>query len=145
MTWKSASLIAVLVLVACVWWLGMNKSIFGTSVATITIQVLAMSLMVWSRFTFGLRSFHATANPTMGGLVTSGPYKYVRHPIYAAVLYLIWAGIAAHASLVNIGAGLLASAMTALRMVAEEKLLVRTYPAYAEYSRTTKRLVPFLL
>jgi hypothetical protein len=113
MNWKTASLIALLVLVACVWWLGLNKSIFGTSATVIAIQVLAISLIVWARFTFGIRSFHATANPTTGGLVRSGPYKYIRHPIYAAVLYFIWAGIIAHASEASVGAGLVASAMTA--------------------------------
>ena len=27
-----------------------------------------------------------------GGLVTTGPYRYVRHPIYAAATYFAWAG-----------------------------------------------------
>jgi protein-S-isoprenylcysteine O-methyltransferase Ste14 len=145
MNWKTASLIALVVLVACVWWLALNKSIFGTSTTTIAIQVLAISLLIWARFTFGLRSFHAAANPTAGGLVRRGPYRYIRHPIYAAVLYFIWAAITAHASVASVGVGLLASAMTALRMVAEEHLMVRTYPEYEEYARTTKRLVPFFL
>ena len=145
MNWKNASLFALVVLIACIWWLGLNKSIFGTSAITITIQVLAISLLVWARFAFGVRSFHAAANPTAGGLVRRGPYKYIRHPIYAAVLYVVWAGIIAHTSVASVGVGLLASAMTALRMVAEEKLLVRTYPEYAEYAQTTKRVVPFLL
>jgi protein-S-isoprenylcysteine O-methyltransferase Ste14 len=145
MNWKTASLIALVVLVACIWWLFLSKSIFGASATTITIQVLAISLMIWARVTFGMRSFHAAANPTAGGLVRRGPYKYIRHPIYAAILYFLWAGIAAHASLASVGAGLLASAMTALRMAAEEKLLVQTYPEYEEYARTTRRVVPFLL
>ena len=48
--------------------------------------------MVAARITFGRRSFHAAANPTEGGLVTTGPYAYIRHPIYAAILYFVWAG-----------------------------------------------------
>jgi hypothetical protein len=68
MDWKTASLFAVVVLVGCVLWLGLNNSIFGTSATTIVIQVLAISLVVWARFTFGIRSFHAAANPTAGGL-----------------------------------------------------------------------------
>jgi protein-S-isoprenylcysteine O-methyltransferase Ste14 len=34
--------------------------------------------------------------------------------------------------------------MTAVRMLAEEKLLLQTYPDYAEYSRTTARVVPLV-
>src|SRR5690349_14967955 len=33
------------------------------------VQVLAVGLMLWARWTFGRRSFHAAANPTAGGLV----------------------------------------------------------------------------
>jgi hypothetical protein len=40
--------------------------------------------------TFGARSFHAGANPTDGGVVTAGPYRFFRHPIYAAILYFLW-------------------------------------------------------
>jgi len=45
--------------------------------------------MLWARLTFGGRSFHAGANPTAGGVVTTGPYRFVRHPIYAAILYFL--------------------------------------------------------
>jgi protein-S-isoprenylcysteine O-methyltransferase Ste14 len=41
--------------------------------------------------------------------------------------------------------GLLAIAFTAVRIVAEEKLLVTMYPEYREYARATKRVVPFVL
>jgi protein-S-isoprenylcysteine O-methyltransferase Ste14 len=102
-------------------------------------------LMLWARLTFGIRSFHGTANPTAGGLVTTGPYRYIRHPIYAAILYFLWAGIAAHPSLITVAVGLLATAFTAVRIAAEEKLLVAMYPDYEAYARVTKRVVPFVL
>jgi protein-S-isoprenylcysteine O-methyltransferase Ste14 len=145
MKWKNLSFLALAGLVACIVALYLNNSIFGVGPVTITIQVMAALLMVWARLTFGIRSFHGTANPTAGGLVTSGPYRYIRHPIYAAILYFFWAGIAAHLSLVTVAAGLLATALTAVRAVAEEKLLVTMYPEYGEYARGTKRMVPFVL
>jgi len=146
MNWKWWSFIALAGLVACIVGLYLNNyAIFGTGPITITIQVIAGLLMVWARLTFGIRSFHGTANPTAGGLVRTGPYKYIRHPIYAAILYFFWAGIAAHPSLVTIGVGLLATAFTAVRIVAEEKLLVTMYPEYGAYARATKRVVPLVL
>jgi protein-S-isoprenylcysteine O-methyltransferase Ste14 len=89
-------------------WLYLNHAMFGTGPVTIAIQVCAASLMIWARITFGMRSFHGAANPTAGGLVRSGPYKYIRHPIYAAILYFLLAGIAAHPSLLSAAIGLLA-------------------------------------
>ena len=145
MNLKILSLVALVGLAACVLGLYLNHALFGTGPVTITIQLCAAALMIWARITFGIRSFHGAANPTAGGLVRSGPYKYIRHPIYAAILYFLWAGIAAHPSPVNAAVGLLASLMSAVRIAAEEKLLVQTYPEYREYARTTARVLPFLL
>jgi protein-S-isoprenylcysteine O-methyltransferase Ste14 len=101
--------------------------------------------MIWARMTFGARSFHAAANTTEGGLVTSGPYRYLRHPIYAAILYFVWAGIGAHFSLRNVLMGAGASGMLALRIYCEEIFLRSVYSGYGEYARRTVRVVPFLL
>src|SRR5690242_21960372 len=123
MNWKWLSFAALAGLVACIVGLFLNNyAIFGTGPMTITIQVIAALLMVWARLTFGIRSFHGTANPTAGGLVTTGPYRYIRHPIYAAILYFFCSGIAAHSSLVNVAVGFLAKAFTAVRIVGEVNL-----------------------
>jgi protein-S-isoprenylcysteine O-methyltransferase Ste14 len=145
MNWKALSLLALVALAACILFLYLNHALLGAGPVTIAIQVCAAALMIWARITFGIRSFHGAANPTTGGLVRTGPYKYLRHPIYAAILYFLWAGIAAHPSLLSVAVGLLATLMSAVRMGAEESLLVPTYPEYREYARTTARVLPFLL
>ncbi len=118
-------------------------ALFSTNPAVLAVQALAVLLFVWARATFGLRSFHAAANPTEGGLVTTGPYRWMRHPIYAALLLFAGAGAAARHSAGSLFFLLLAAG-AALRIAAEEKLIVERYPEYREYARRTKRLVPFL-
>lgn len=134
-----------LVLVLAVAALALTNSLFGHGLVTIGLQAAGILLMVWARLTFGLRSFHYAANPTSGGLVTTGPYRFVRHPIYAAVLLIVWTGVAANWSLQAAGLGLLATVMSALRMMFEEALVVERYPEYAEYARRTRRVIPFVL
>jgi protein-S-isoprenylcysteine O-methyltransferase Ste14 len=145
MNLKFASLagfgIAVLVLIILV----LRESILAVSFPAILIQVLAALLMFWARFTFGRRSFHASANPTEGGLITSGPYHYIRHPIYAAVMYFLWAGILSHISLLNALLGLVATIGLFIRIFTEERLVTERYPGYAEYAEHTKRIIPYVL
>jgi protein-S-isoprenylcysteine O-methyltransferase Ste14 len=145
MALKLASLCGLVLMVAAVIALLWRHSLFGESPIPIGVQILASSLMVWARVTFGGRSFHAAANPTEGGVVTSGPYRFVRHPIYAAVLYFAWAGTLSHFSILNLVLGICVLAGAGLRIAAEEKLLIERYPEYKEYARQTKRIIPFLV
>lgn len=140
--YRVASGLAFLGLLAAVLLLIATGGLFSPTPWAIAVQVLALVLMVWARLTFGLRSFHATANPTAGGLVTTGPYRYWRHPIYAAILYIVAAGVASRPTPLHLGLGLAAAAFTGVRIACEEHLLVGMYPDYRDYSRTTKRLVP---
>ena len=142
---KRWSVLATVVLVAAVVGLAVTDSLFARRPAALVLQGAAVLLMLWARVTFGLRSFHAAANPTAGGLVTTGPYHYVRHPIYSAVLVFLWAGIATHVSLLSVALGVLATAATAVRIWAEERLVVARYPDYRAYAARTKRIIPFIL
>ena len=132
--------VAVLVLVILI----MRESILAVGVIAILVQGLAVLLMLWARVTFGRRSFHATADPTEGGLITSGPYHYLRHPIYAAMLYFLWTGILSHFSFLNAILGLIATIGLFVRIFAEECLVIERYPRYVEYAASTKRIIPYI-
>ena len=122
-----------------------NDAIFAARPVPIVIQAAAVVLMIAARMTFGRRSFHAAANPTEGGLVTRGPYAILRHPIYAAVLYFIWAAVVDHLSWMNAGAGVLVTAGAVTRMLIEEGMLKARYPEYREYMKRTRRVVPYVV
>lgn len=141
---KFASIAGFIAAVLVIVILIMQESILAVSLIAIIVQILAVLLMIWARITFGLRSFHAAANPTEGGLETSGPYNYLRHPIYAAVLYFLWSGIFSHLSWLNGLLGLLATTGLFVRIFAEERLLKEKYKGYAEYAARTKRIVPYI-
>lgn len=144
---KLRSVIATVALVLCVVALLERRELLARHPVGIALQVAAAALMLWARLTFGRRSFHAAANPTEGGLVTTGPYRFWRHPIYAAILLFLWAGVLSQRHVPTPIALLLAAAatiFTGVRIHAEERLLNATFPDYAAYSARTKRLVPFV-
>ncbi|MDQ2767435.1 MAG: isoprenylcysteine carboxylmethyltransferase family protein [Gemmatimonadota bacterium] len=144
---KTRSLVATVLLVVAVALLLRNHALVARTPLGIGLQGLAVALMLWARLTFGMRSFHATANPTEGGLVTAGPYRYWRHPIYAAVLLFVWSGVLTHGAApttLDLALGVFATMMTAVRIQAEEELLRASMPEYAAYAARTKRLIPFV-
>ena len=116
----------------------------SSAVAVIGLQVCAVALMLWARLTFGMRSFHAGAEPTSGGLVTNGPYAYIRHPIYTAICLFMWPPAIAHSTWASVGLTAVLTAGAVLRMLGEESLLAVQYPEYAAYAARTKRMIPFV-
>ena len=105
-------------------------------------QGAALALMVWARVTFGSRSFHAAASPTSGGIVRTGPYRFIRHPIYTAgIIFVVPAAIVAGTPKAFAFAALVVAGGI-VRMLCEESMLVRQYPEYADYMRTTRRSIP---
>ena len=139
------SVLATLVLVGVVVVLVQRRALLAHRPLAIALQAAAVALMLWARVTFGRRSFHAAANPTAGGLVTHGPYRWWRHPIYAAVLLFLWTGVLATGPTpLTLLLAAVGTAATTVRILAEERLLRGTYPAYDAYAARTKRLVPYL-
>jgi len=139
------SITAFALMVVGLIWLIERRELLAHSIPGRVIQAAAVVLMIAARLTFGMRSFHAAATPTAGGLVTRGPYHWLRHPIYAAILYFIWSTAVDHGSIQSVAAALLVTAGACVRMYAEESLLLTTYPEYAAYRARTARVIPFVL
>ena len=141
---KIASLIALGVAFIGALFLLYKNYIFSKNPITIIIQLCSVVLMIWARITFGFRSFHAAANTTKGKLVTQGPYRWLRHPIYASLIYFFGACIVSFPLIETITAVILISGGLFVRMLLEEKFLRLTYSEYGEYSERTKRIIPFV-
>jgi protein-S-isoprenylcysteine O-methyltransferase Ste14 len=82
--------------------------------------------------------------PEVRGLVTRGPYRLVRHPIYLGELGACAGLVLASPTTWNLGVGAAFAAAQATRMRLEERALLGEFPAYAEYAATTPRLLPRL-
>ncbi|RUM25490.1 isoprenylcysteine carboxylmethyltransferase family protein [Rhizobium vallis] len=113
--------------------------------APIPLCVMAMAfglaLQISAKLTL-LRSFGLV--PANRGVKIGGPYKFVRHPMYAGYLLTHIGFFLVHPSFWNFTVYATALAAQCFRLLAEERLLKQD-PAYVSFMATTRyRLVPFV-
>ena len=77
-------------------------------------------------------------------LVTTGPYRLVRHPMYTSVLLMTLAMAVSTPSTLEISSFILLVMVLALKAVREERLWCVENEAYRDYMKKTKRFIPFI-
>jgi protein-S-isoprenylcysteine O-methyltransferase Ste14 len=104
-----------------------------------------IALAVWARLHLGRNWGMPMTQRAEPELVTSGPYRFVRHPIYTGLLTAMLG-----TALVNNLLGLIVVVVLVAYFyycgTVEERNLTATFPqAYPEYRSRTKMIIPFLL
>ena len=115
-------------------------------VVGVLMAVVGLAGMLWSARSLG-RGLTAVPEPVAGAtLIVSGPYRWVRHPMYAAV-FLLFAGFALYlGSPIAVALSVALLAYFWLKSGYEEKQLRIVYPDYRSYrQRVRSRFFPFLI
>jgi protein-S-isoprenylcysteine O-methyltransferase Ste14 len=122
------------------------------AVHSMTLEVIGavlfacgIALAIWARLHLGRNWGMPMSQRAEPELVTSGPYRFVRHPIYTGLLTAMLG-----TALVNNLLGLIVVAALVAYFyysgMVEERNLASTFPeTYPEYRSRTKMLIPFLL
>ena len=106
-------------------------------------QAFALALMTWSILCLGT---NFSVLPQFRVLVTRGPYRWVRHPLYASYLLFDGALVAGAGNVIGGALWLAELALLSLRARREEKLLEAFEPFYRFYKASTPYLlIPLLL
>lgn len=103
-------------------------------------------LGLWSLAANRPGNFNIRPVPRVGGeLVRHGPYRWIRHPMYAALLLV---GAAAARLAADSSSWLVFSALVVVLFVkssVEERGLLARYPDYQAYRQGTHRFIPWLI
>lgn len=111
-----------------------------------TIVALGLALGAWALTANRPGNFNIRPEPKDGArFVTGGPYRWIRHPMYAALM-IAGAGFCVGYGTPWRWAALVAlSAVLHLKADVEEAAMTARHSGYADYVRRTKRIVPFIL
>jgi protein-S-isoprenylcysteine O-methyltransferase Ste14 len=121
-----------------------NGQVLPENIFLFVAEILLCFIGLWSSFLLN-KNFSVLPVPVINAvLVNYGPYKYVRHPIYAVVILLavIWTvGKFSYTSLIIL---LMLVIVLIVKLNYEEKLLSAKFPDYKNYQSTSKKLIPFI-
>jgi protein-S-isoprenylcysteine O-methyltransferase Ste14 len=111
----------------------------------VALQIGFIGLAAWARVHLG-RNWAAEVRIAEGHeLVKSGPYRWMRHPIYTAMLGMFVATFIATGQLHSLLATILMTALYQRKIRLEENILRETFgPQFDDYRRDTWALVPLL-
>lgn len=77
-------------------------------------------------------------------LITNGIYKFIRHPMYLSVLLVGLSFVISDPKPTIFIVWMILFINLHLKMDIEEVNLIRAFPEYKEYRKSTKRLIPFI-
>jgi protein-S-isoprenylcysteine O-methyltransferase Ste14 len=127
------------------------SAVIFPSTTPICVLVVAFSTTglvtcLWARITLGRNWSSVVMVKVDHELVQTGPYRFVRHPIYSGIILMF----AAIVLLVGRAAGILAFGLFVfsfvLKLRREERMMLKQFPtSYPEYVKKTKLLVPFIV
>jgi protein-S-isoprenylcysteine O-methyltransferase Ste14 len=127
------------------WTLSLTPESEATRWAGAFVCIGGLMVTIWARATLGGNWSSNVQFKQDHQLVRTGPYRFVRHPIYTGILIMsfaqpiqfgrlhFWLG------LVIIFIGLW------IKLKQEETVMQRHFPEYSQYSKQVKAIVPFII
>lgn len=116
-----------------VWILGLGVVVF----------VFGLALAVWARVHLGANWGMPRTQRSGTGLVTGGPYRWIRHPIYTGILLGALGSAVAVSPYWLIALAVLGASFIYSAHVEEHNMTVRFPDDYPAYQQRTKRLIPY--
>jgi protein-S-isoprenylcysteine O-methyltransferase Ste14 len=119
-------------------WLTMTASL-SLSMVGVLLGVLGLSLEIWAIWHL---KFAFATEPAARRLVTTGPYRWSRHPIYSGGC-MAYVGLLMTRPTLPIAMAFIVWAICMrMRMHYEEAILSSVFPAYADYRQRVSAIIP---
>lgn len=105
----------------------------------------SLLIVIWAFAAMRIKNVQAIPNPKEGAkLITRGPYRLIRHPMYLSLFLLVIPFMIEHfIPLRAVFGGIFLTNMV-IKLLYEESLLKVKYPGYKDYMKKTYRIIPYI-
>lgn len=112
----------------------------------VTLQILSGFIAIWAALHLQQKlHFNIVPDPMPNrALVDTGPYQYIRHPMYFSLLLFFTPEVVYQGSPDSVLTLLLLTAILVYKLHYEEQLLSQQVMLYKSYQHKTKKLIPFI-
>jgi protein-S-isoprenylcysteine O-methyltransferase Ste14 len=106
---------------------------------------LSILLAFWAIATMKKSKLRILPEPSPHAtLITNDPYRFIRHPMYTAIL-MGSVGLLIHQfTLLRLSILIALTIVLVIKLTWEESMLLQKFEAYRDYMRRSKRLLPFI-
>jgi protein-S-isoprenylcysteine O-methyltransferase Ste14 len=128
---------------ALIGWLIWPLTPQAWSPQALALLACSVVLGLWTLFHNRPGNFNIRPEPKASGrLVTNGPYRYMRNPMYSALLLFAAAEVLAYADMRKIACWIMLAFVLLAKAMLEERALRALFPGYAAYARRVRRFIP---
>ena len=109
------------------------------------LQLAAIALAIYTLLHNRLGNFNIRPEPKpTAKLITDGPYRLIRHPMYSTLLLSMFAFVVAENIWLKLGLWIALALVLSAKASFEEQLMIEKFPDYAAYRERSQRFIPYV-
>lgn len=126
-------------------YIAISGPIISSNSAGLFIESAGIFLAILAIYVVKIRNVNITPTVKLNSeLVTAGPYRIIRHPMYIAQLIAVFPLVIDYFSWYRLAALIILLITLLVKISYEEKQLIFNFPEYIDYKKTTSKLIPFI-
>ena len=126
-------------------YIAVSGHLFSGTWYGLLVETAGVVLAIWAILVMRSNANVAPIPKQNGILITSGPYQFIRHPMYTAQVLAVIPLVVEYSTAIRIAALFILVVTLLFKLHYEEKRLVKHFgQAYSDYQKRSKKVLPFI-